>query len=379
MKRNRSNHINNRHRDFFGHSDRLIPGTEPDRAPKGGNKRKSVLAVCSLLLVFTIIGIAAFTLDGKISSEKVRSEDAEEMDDKLEMGGGELSFNDETYFIRNKFDTFLFMGTDYSGNEEGTGEDYQGSLSDFLMLLVIDHTEDTYAFLPIDRNTMTDVSLIEKDGSGEAMAVEQICTAHWYGGSKEMGCENTVTAVSDYLGGLDIDAYYAISMSEIPRINHEIGGVTVTLKEDFTDMDPEMKPGATLTLTDEQAEIYLHSRMNMADDTNVNRMERQRTYMAEALKKIKDNLRKDPDYYKKVSDDFAEVATSSVTGRQTSRIANAMVKYEGLGTFDIEGETRLGTELGDGLEHEEFYPDPDSVLRVMTSLYHLEKEGFNNE
>lgn len=336
-------------------------------------KKKKVICTISLfLLVFLSIGTAAYFLEGHLSLAGILNDRFAEEDDEVD--SVELSLYDEIFYINNKYDTFLLIGTDYSGNEEGEDTEYQGSLADFLMLMIIDHTEKTYAFLPIDRNTMADVHLLKKDGSGNVIAEEQINTAHWYGGSKEMGCENTVTAVSDYLGGLPIDGYYSISMSEIPRINHVIGGVTVTLKDDFSKMDPAMVPGSTLTLSDEQAEIYIRSRMSLEDDTNKNRMARQQTYLSEAMKKIKTKLKEDPDYFEVVSNEFSDAATSSITGRQTSRVANALIKYKDLGTFVIEGKTKLGYALGDGIEHEEFYPDPDSVIDVMTKLYNLEKQ-----
>ena len=51
-----------------------------------------------------------------------------------------------------------------------------------------------------------------------------------------------------------------------------------------------------------------------------------------------------------------------------------MMGGENRGIFRIEGETRLGQRLDDGIDHVEFYPDEDSVKEVMTELYHLKKE-----
>ena len=44
-----------------------------------------------------------------------------------------------------------------------------------------------------------------------------------------------------------------MKMDAMPLLNHEVGGVTVTLEDDMTKLDPAMKKGATLTLTDRQA------------------------------------------------------------------------------------------------------------------------------
>ena len=326
-----------------------------------------------VLAVFAILGIAAFALEGRLSLLGLKNDRFQEEEDE-EPDEGTITLGDEEYLINDRYETFLFMGTDASGNENAIGKDYVGSLADFLLLMVINHTDKTYAFLPLDRNTMADVSAIDKDGTGEELYFEQqLCTAHWYGGNKEMSCKNTVLAVSNYLGELNIDGYYAISMTEIPRINHGIGGVTVTLTDDFSKKDPAMKKGATLNLTDRQAEIYVRSRMEMSDDTNKNRMNRQMTYMKAAMKKVEGKLKEDPDYINEASEEFADVATSGINGRQKSHIANAMAEYDYKGMYNIEGKVTLGDTFDDGEEHEEFRSDPDSLLSVMTELYKLEK------
>lgn len=80
------------------------------------------------------------------------------------------------------------------------------------------------------------------------------------------------------LGGLPIDGYYALKMDAMPLLNHEVGGVTVTLEDDMTKLDPAMKKGATLTLTDRQAELLMQSRYVMDDDRNTQRMRRQQIF-----------------------------------------------------------------------------------------------------
>lgn len=65
---------------------------------------------------------------------------------------------------------------------KGTGEAYQGAMADFLMLVVFDEENKTYGAIQLNRDTMTEVSLIDKQGEGEATAEIQLCTAHWYGG-----------------------------------------------------------------------------------------------------------------------------------------------------------------------------------------------------
>lgn len=129
--------------------------------------------------------------------------------------------------------------------------------------------------------------MLLQDGSANASAQMQLCTAHWYGKDKAASCDNTVETVSKMLGGLPIDGYYALKMDAMPLLNHEVGGVTVTLEDDMTKLDPAMKKGATLTLTDRQAELLMQSRYVMDDDRNTQRMRRQQIFLNAFMKKIK--------------------------------------------------------------------------------------------
>lgn len=77
-----------------------------------------------------------------------------------------------------------------------------------------------------------------------------------------------------------------MDMEDIATLNDALGGVTVTLEEDFTQEDPSMIPGTTMTLTGNQAEIFVRYRATVADGTNANRMKRQRTYMTAVLEML---------------------------------------------------------------------------------------------
>ena len=136
--------------------------------------------------------------------------------------------------MRIRFKTYLFIGTDKSGNEDAEGEEYHGSMADALMLVVVDKEEKTYGILQLNRDTITEVPMLLQDGSANASAQMQLCTAHWYGKDKAASCDNTVETVSKMLGGLLIDGYYALKMDAMPLLNHEVGGVTVTLEDDMT-------------------------------------------------------------------------------------------------------------------------------------------------
>ena len=80
--------------------------------------------------------------------------------------------------------------------------------------------------------------------------------------------------------GIDIDFYISLEMDGISTLNDALGGVTVTLEDDFTALDPTMTKGTTLTLEGNQAEYYVRGRMYIGVGTNEARMVRQQVFMS---------------------------------------------------------------------------------------------------
>ena len=329
-----------------------------------------------ILFVALILAMIAFGIGLKIFEnhmpEPAISEDGFLMDEQSEelAALGSLKLNGNIYSYYHDFETYLIMGTDKTGADSKV---YQGSMSDFLMLVIVDKTDNNYSFLPINRDTMSEVRLIQDDGTGAATAELQLCTAHWYGGNAEQSCANTVESISKLFGGLKINGYYAIPMDEIPKLNHSVGGVTVTLLEDFQDIDRQMKKGETLALSDEQAYHYIHDRYGVGDEKNTSRMKRQQQYMEAFFTKAKEKAKSDKAYVGQLFREFEQTAMTNLTAKKISGLTNRLIKGTQKGFFEIKGTSNIGKALGDGIDHAELYPDKESIIDVMTKIYGLKK------
>lgn len=325
----------------------------------------------ALILAMIVFGIGLKIFENHMP-EPVISEDGFLMDEQSEelAALGSLKLNGNIYSYYHDFETYLIMGTDKTGADSKV---YQGSMSDFLMLVIVDKTDNNYSFLPINRDTMSEVRLIQDDGTGVATAELQLCTAHWYGGNAEQSCANTVESISKLFGGLKINGYYAIPMDAIPKLNHSVGGVTVTLLEDFQDIDRQMKKGETLALSDEQAYRYIHDRYGVGDEKNTSRMKRQQQYMEAFFTKAKEKAKSDKAYVGQLFREFEQTATTNLTAKKISGLTNRLIKGTQKGFFEIKGTSKIGKALGDGIDHAEFYPDKESIIDVMTKIYGLKK------
>ena len=118
----------------------------------------------------------------------------------------------------------------------------------------------------------------------------QICLAHAYGNTVEKNDANTREAVAEWLGGIRIDYTVSMGMDGIGRINHLLGGVTVTVEDDMTAFDPAFYPGNTVRLTDEQAFLFCHSRQRVGDGRNTSRMHRQKLFMESAAHTVQERV-----------------------------------------------------------------------------------------
>ena len=259
-------------------------------------KKKQINIAAAVIAAVLVICLCTVFVMGKKAPGKSETEavsgagtaEAETTQEPVDWDSlDKVTLNQHKYGLLHKVTTWLILGTDASGNEKGTGEAYQGAMADFLMLVVFDEENKTYGAIQLNRDTMTEVSLIDKQGEGEATAEIQLCTAHWYGGSRQQNCENTVKAVSKLLGGIPIDGYYEMPMDTIPLLNKQAGGVKVKLLEDFSSVDPKMKKGRKMILNDTQAYHYIHDRYGVGDEENTSRMKGQRQYLGSLVKKIK--------------------------------------------------------------------------------------------
>lgn len=331
------------------------------------SKQKILIGILIAALLIAAFGMAVHLLEKKgILDEQFGDSGIWGSDDEIE-----ISLGDTEYHSRDDVDTYLFVGTDAGSSDEGKA--YSGQLADFLTLLIVDNTTAKYAFVPIDRNSMVDVQVLDEEGEFSDYYTQQICLSRWYGTSEEDRNLNTLTAVSEMFGYLDIDNYYVINMKDMGAVNDAIGGVTVTIEDDMMSVDPAFVKGTSVKLKGDQAEKFLRTRLGVGNDTNKERMSRQEQYMKNAYTAVMDKLGDDPEY---VNDVYAEVEDKVESGEgqaKLSKLTNQLIQFENLGIMHIDGVTKLGDTQGDGVMHEEFYADSDSIASVLCSIIDMKE------
>jgi polyisoprenyl-teichoic acid--peptidoglycan teichoic acid transferase len=202
-----------------------------------------------------------------------------------------VEYNGVFYRPYEKITSILVIGVDQYSTATGSGIAYRnGGQADYLLLMVINGDNNTVTPIQIDRDTMAEITILGVLGNDTGTRVAQICLSHGFGDGKEQSCLLTQRAVSWLLLGIDIDFYMAMEMDGISSLNDALDGVTVTLADDFSALDPTMVNGVTLTLHGKQAEYYVRSRMNIGIGTNEARMVRQQVFMNSLSQRISERM-----------------------------------------------------------------------------------------
>lgn len=283
---------------------------------------------------------------------------------RLKIGEKKVTYTDAV-------DAYLVIGTDATGSNPDAQQGFNGNMADFLMLFLVNRSNGRFGFIQLDRDTMTNVPILDADGKEIGTSKEQLCIAHWYGQNEEQRNGNTVVAVSRLFGGLPIKGYYTINMKDMDRVNHAVGGVQVKIEDDLTIIDPSMKPGAKVTLEDDQVEKYLRARMSVGDGTNVSRMKRQRQYMQNLYTLVTGRLKNNPNYINEIYNDLSEVVDSDLPDKELSQLTAEIMEFENIGFITIEGESEKGKAFYDEEVHAEFYPEAESILRTLEEFTNL--------
>ena len=328
------------------------------------HKNKTALhAAAALLVILAAVLVLYFGgswLEKKAEKPESRTQLPQADQDTVEVDG-------VTYRKKNRLTTILVMGVDH--DTQDSYEYRKAGQADFLQLVVLDKENKTVQQLQIDRDTMTPVTVLGLLGDRYEPVTEQICLGYAFGDGRESSCEVTVEAVENLLGGQTIDQYLAMGLDGISTLNDLAGGVTVTLEDDFSAIDPAMTKGTTLTLQGDQAETYVRTRRSIGVGTNEARMVRQEAYIKQLSVQLDEKLQQSQSFASEAYDALQPYLTTSMAKGQLVNEAWAAKDYTRLDTIKPDGTYQIGE---DGFM--EFYPDADALQQAVLQLFYEKVE-----
>ncbi len=282
------------------------------------------------------------------------------------IAGSDISLNGKNYHLKENIETVLVLGLDKfeTENPESYNNDKQ---ADFLMLLVADHDSKTVTALHINRDTIANMNILGVAGDTVGTVKKQIALAHTYGNGKEMSCRNTAEAVSDMLMGIQVDHYVSVTMDAVPVYNDFVGGVEVTVLDDFSGIDGTLVEGETVTLFGEHALNYVRTRYGLDDSSNSARMVRQRQYLEALYRKTLACMKTDASFVINAGIQLAEYIVSDYTGNGLQELAERISDYRFTEICEIEGRNIRGEK------HMEFYPSEKSIKETVVKIFYEPK------
>ena len=321
-------------------------------------KKYVILGIVTVLLV-TVAGVLAYRMQQDRKKEKIKYDGYTDENQETNY----ITYKGEKYKYNYNLRTVLFMGVDKEGEieEKKVGG---GGQTDSLVLFAMDTEKKTTQALSVSRDTMTDIRTY--DMSGEFLSTEraQLALQYAYGDGKAKSCVLTREAVSNLLYQTPVNSYVVLTMEGFSRIADELGGIRITVPQDYTRINPAFKKGETITLNGKMAEQYVRYRDTSASGSNNERMERQSQFIEALVKQLQINMKEKKDavhLYRKMK----PYMVTDISEEELEK----MINYE----FEGKVEKVPGT-VQKGEKYDEFIVDNEKLQeKVINMFYKHEK------
>ncbi len=270
--------------------------------------------------------------------------------------------NGVKYYPRQDITVILVMGINQTGKVEPTQFNHGGAV-DMVTLLILDQKSETAKALVLNRDMMVDMPILNNAGREVGVFNGQLAYSHTYGDGMEVSCENVRKTVSNLLYGLQIDYYISINMNTISLLNDAVGGVQVTVVDDFSAVTPDL-PIGDVVLKGEQAVTYLQTRWDVGDELNLSRMERHKVYMNSFVQAFKDKASDDVAFVTSTYNSITDYIVTDCTLPVFSRLISDYSSYPLAQMLTVEGENVLKDN------YYEYYADEDALDALILELFY---------
>lgn len=288
-----------------------------------------------------------------------------------ETADGVLTYEGREYVRNDQLETFLIIGLDRYENSEVSDAHGTGVQADFLLLLVFDNENRQSTAIQINRDTMTQVNKLSIGGTSVVSSyTQQIALSYNMveDDNEKIRCRNTIDSVEYLLKGVKVDHYFALTMDAVAASCDAVGGVEVTVLDDFTGIDDTLVEGQTVTLTGTTALRYVRTRYGLEDSSNSSRMERQQQYINALYDKAMSLIEADEGFVVELVDAIDDYVVYDSSDQKMQKFMEKFDDYEFLGIRELEGESKLGEEFV------EFYADEDAVRKLVIDLFYVPKD-----
>lgn len=321
--------------------------------------RKDILFTCVILILVLLMFYSGLRILGSTVFNSEQEPDGTILSKTITRDGVE-------YFPRQDITVVLLMGIDQYGQVQPSQSYNNPGAADMVALLIFDDRDQTCRVLGLNRDTMLRMPVLGIGGKQAGTRFGQLAMAHTYGTGMEDSCENTKTAVSDFLYGIRIDYFVAMNMDAISLLNDAVGGVTVTVVDDFSQINPDITMGE-MTLQGKQAIDFVRSRYGVGNQLNISRMERQKAYMDGFMRALSAKLNTDSTFAVEVYENISDYIVTDCSVNALNGLLERYADYSISEIVSPEGENVHGEK------YYEFYADEEALDDLILRLFYAPK------
>lgn len=317
-------------------------------------KRKIIIwmIVLVFLLVLTLVAIWDYNRHKDLGGDYVPSQSDRDV----------VYYEGEEYKYNGQIKNFLFLGIDNDSKINYQNMSGAGGQADCIILLSMNREAKTLTMMQIPRDSMTDIDIYDDNGNYYTSIKGQLALQYAYTNGAKTSCWATKKTVSELLFELPIDGYVAMDIAAISKINDLLGGIKMTMEEDYTDVDPAFVKGETLTLTGAQAERFVRYRDTDKMGSSHVRMQRQAKFIPALMDAFEQKAGNDAEQLKKLYDDISAYVETDLSMDDIEEL----MKY----SDKMEKQVSLEGEIVQGEEFEEFYLDDEKLKSIIIKMFY---------
>lgn len=271
------------------------------------------------------------------------------------------------YRLRGDVVSVLFMGIDSRSNEAAKSNVAVGTnQADTILLGIFDTGSGEVRILHIPRDTEADVRVLDIASQYVKTEKKHICLQHAYGDGAALSCELTMDAASELLFGIPINRYVSMGTNGVISAVNAVGGVTLTMLDDFSYYSDAMGVGKTVKLNGKRALTYIQARSRRGlDGTDQSRMKRQIQFMKAFISTLKEGSRTNPALVLSVYDAVKDYLQTNLSLEELLFLANQGLSVE----LTDESILRLPGAVG-AEEQPLFHMDEDAARALVLELFY---------
>lgn len=319
-----------------------------------------------LAAVILCIALGVFDRTGLFRSDETVVESGIEGWTSERSNPNAIVYDGKTYVYNDHLTNYLLLGVDTEGSIQEKKTPGSAGQSDSIFLISYDRVKETTVGLAIPRDTITQIEKFTPGGDSLGFFSDHLNLQYAYGDGKRKSCELTSAAVSRLLSGLPIGGYAAVNLESIPSLTQFLGGVEVTVPDDSLSEDnPAFYKGNKVVLDETNTELFVRSRDTRKEQSAIDRMNRQKTFLDAFASKLAKEQKKDAST---VTTLYEKMKAEMITNMSTDQFVDIAVAKRSGGIKTIPGET------GHEGVYDVYRIDDSGLYKMVLELFYEEEQ-----